>query len=119
MLKLVDLFQQHPAAISGSLVSTISTLGITTGAVPVPPGAPMWLPYLLSVCGPMLMFVAHRLLAARAAKKRALAASKSARALALRADSDPRNDAEANALEDSAAELVAEAAALDAFGSGK
>jgi hypothetical protein len=76
---------------------------------------PGWIPYLTTVLGPMLVFVAGRLLAARSARDRSLAAAKEARAATLRADNDPTNDGEAAALEDAADSLRAEADALEAL----
>jgi hypothetical protein len=68
----------------------------------------------MSVVGPILMAMGMRVLSAVAARKRALAAAKEQRARALRADKDVSNDAQADALEDEAASLKADADALEA-----
>lgn len=95
--------------------SFASTIGLATNALPVPDGVPAWLPYAISVLGPILMAFGIRVLRAISARKRALAEAKDARAATLRKDGDPANDAEAVALEDEAAALRAEAAALEAI----
>lgn len=94
--------------------SFASTIGLAAGALPVPEGVPNWLPYAVSVMGPILMALGMRVLGGIAARKRALAESKARRAAALKADKDPANDAEAAKLEDEAAALKADADALDA-----
>lgn len=95
--------------------SFASTIGLATNALPVPEGLPSWVPYLVSVCGPVLMAIGVRVLSAVAARKRTLAEAKEARAQALRKDGDPTNDATAASLEDEAGGLRAEAAALEAI----
>lgn len=94
--------------------SFASTVGLAANALPVPEGIPAWVPYLVSVCGPVLMALGVRVLNAVAARKRALAEAKEARARALRADGEVSNDGQAAALEDEAAVLKADADALEA-----
>jgi hypothetical protein len=99
----------------GILASTASvgaTVGLASGVAPVPDGVPAWLPYAVSTLAPLAIYVAKRLLDARAARKEARAAVLAARAKALLADGDPENDLQAAALELEAAEERAEAAAL-------
>jgi hypothetical protein len=95
--------------------SFLGTLGLATAGAHPQPDAPIsWLPYALSVVGPILMAIAMRLLGAASAKKKALAEIKEKRAAQLRADKNPANDGEAEKLEDEAAVLRADAAALEA-----
>lgn len=103
----------NPVLAAGT--SFASTLGLAANALPVPEGLPAWVPYAVSVLGPVLMALGIRVLRAISARKRSLAAAKDARAASLRKDNDPANDAEAVALEDEAAALRAEAAALEAI----
>lgn len=95
--------------------SFVSTVGLAANALPTPEGLPVWVPYLFSVVGPVLMAMGVRFLSALAARKRALARTKESRARALRADGDPTNDKYAAVLEDEAAVLAADADALEAI----
>lgn len=95
--------------------SFASTLGLAAEALPVPAGLPAWVPYAMSILGPVLMALGIRVLGAVAARKRALAEAKAARARALRSDKDPGNDVLATALEDEAVALKADADALEAL----
>lgn len=99
--------------------SFASTLGLATNALPVPAGLPSWLPYVVSVLGPVLMALGIRVLHAIAARKRALAAAKESRARLLRSDKDLSNDVLATALEDEAISLKADADALEALRAAK
>lgn len=101
--------------ILAATASFASTVGLAANALPVPEGIPAWVPYLVSVCGPVLMAIGIRVLNAVAARKRALAAAKESRARALRTDEDHENDREAEVLEDEAAVLKADADALEAI----
>lgn len=89
-----------------------ATIGLASGAAPVPDGVPSWLPYLVSVAAPVCIYIVKRLLDAKAARKDARAAVLAERAKALKADNNPENDLQAAALELEAAEERAEAAAL-------
>lgn len=100
--------------ILAGLTSFASTVGLAAEALPVPAGVPAWLPYIVSIAGPVLTVISVRILNARAAHKRALAEAKAQRAKQMREDGDPLNDREAADLEDTAAALRAEAAALEA-----
>lgn len=113
--KLVDFLAANSGIIAASATSMVGTASVAVGAVPVPTAAPSWLPYLITVGGPVLVFVAKRVLAAIAASRRSLAASKAKRAALLRADNDPKNDAEAAKLEDEADAIRAQADALEAL----
>lgn len=105
-----------PASTAGAAVtSAITTAGVMTQTIPLPEGTPTWLAALVTVMGPTLTLVASRLLAARAAKKRTMAARKREIGLAKKADGDPGNDAEAERLLDEAAAEMAEADALEAL----
>lgn len=113
-MSLLDVIAPHAATTTASVTSFGATLGLAAGALPVPTGLPSWLPYVVSVMGPALVFLLNRLLAAAAANRRSLAASKARRAKELLTDKDPANDAEGRKLEDDAEQLEATADALDA-----
>lgn len=70
--------------------ATPALLGATD--VPLPSGLPAWLPWLLSLMGPALMFLLG-------SGVKGLAAYLHAKAKQLKEDNDPKNDAEAAALD--------------------
>jgi hypothetical protein len=117
--RILDYVAAHQGVVAASATSTLGTLGLAAGAVPVPTQAPDWLPYAVSVFGPAITIVIHRTLAAFGAGYKARAESRRRRAEQLRKDSDPTNDAEAARLEDEAAADAARGAALDRLGEGK
>lgn len=73
-------------------VSGISPLLMGASGVDLPLGAPMWLPWLLAVCGPLLAGLG-------ALGLRMVASMMRARARALRSDKDKSNDGQADMLE--------------------
>jgi hypothetical protein len=85
----------------------------------VPDSGPNWLPYAVSVLGPILTLVVSRSLSAIGASYRAKAELKRQRAERLRKDADPNNDAHADRLEEEAAADAAAGAALDKLGNGR
>ena len=97
--------------ILASVAGVGATVSLAAGA-PVPDSVPAWLPYAVSTLAPLVIYVAKRLLDARAARKDARAAILEARSKALLGDTDPDNDLQAAALVLEAAEERAEAAAL-------
>jgi hypothetical protein len=101
-----------PDALLAALVSAGTTASLASGAPP-DTNPLSWVPFLLSVVGPTLALVINRLLAAHAAKKRALAQHEDAEAVKAEADKDPATDPAAHRLK--AAELRAEADALEAL----
>ncbi len=105
----------HQGPILASASSVLGTVSLATGAIPIPSELPGWLPYAVTILGPVVALLIKRFLAAGAAKKRALAGAKERRALALRADKNPANDGDADKLDDDAAVLRAEADALEAL----
>lgn len=113
--KIVDMLASNIGPISAGVTSTVATVGLAASAVPPPEGLPVWAAYGLSILGPVFILVAKRVLAAVAASKRAKAKVKEDRARALLADKDPKNDAEAHALEEDAAGDRASADALEAL----
>lgn len=100
---------------AAAVTSALATAGVTTQLIPLPDGTPPLLAAALTILGPVITLVASRLLAARAARKRAAAKAKEDRAARRLADGDPKNDHEAEALLDEAAEDRAEADALEAL----
>lgn len=105
-----------PASTVGTAItSAVTTAGVVTQTIPVPEGTPPWLALLITIAGPVLTLVVSRLLAAHAARKRALAGAMEAKAARLQADKDPTNDAEAERLLEEAAAEKAEADALEAL----
>jgi hypothetical protein len=103
------------STIGAAAASAIATAGVTTQLIPLPDGTPPLLAAALTILGPVITLVASRLLAARAARKRATAKAKEDRAARRLADGDPKNDHEAERLLDEAAEDRAEADALEAL----
>lgn len=114
-MSLITTMTEHlPAsAVAAAGTSFLATLGVASQTIPIPAGTPPGLALALSVLGPVLVFVARHLLAVYSAKKKAHAALLEKRAAALRADTDPSNDGQADKLEDEAAEDRAAAEALD------
>lgn len=73
-------------------LSAASPALMGASGLPLPQGAPIWLPWFLSLAGPALMFL-------MGAGVKGLAAYLRAKARQLKADKDPSNDAEADALD--------------------
>lgn len=105
----------NATAITASATSLVASTGLAVGAIPIPEGMPTYLPWLLTVLGPVVTMVTGRVLSSWAAGKRARAAAKKRRAEELLADKDPTNDKEAHQLEEDADTLKAEADKLDAL----
>jgi hypothetical protein len=99
-----------------SLAAGVTSFGASMAiASEHPPDPGMWhtfLPYLVSLTGPVLVLVTNRVLAAKAAKRRARAAALREDAKALLQDADPNNDCNARVLIREASVLEAEADAL-------
>jgi hypothetical protein len=73
-------------------VSGVAPLLLGASGVPVPVGAPDWLPWFLAVCGPLIAWFGTLGLRLAAAMMRA-------KAKKLRSDKDKSNDSIADALE--------------------
>lgn len=114
--QVVDVVADHTASLAAGAAGFLATLGFASGQFPVPSGVPEWLPYAVSILGPVAAVVGTRILAGWAAGKRRLAEKQRARAAALLADKDKSNDAEAHQLEDKADANEAVADVLDAVG---
>lgn len=120
MHRLLSLLpDQVGGFIGASAVSVLGTMGVANQTLPVPEGVPPWIAMLIAALGPVASLVAARLLAAAAAKRRAIAEAKEARAKKLESDNEPGNDAEAAKLLEEAAGLKAEAAQLEGLRNGK
>lgn len=102
-------------AVGAAVTSAVGTAIVTTQPILVPDGTPWWVAASLTALGPVLTLVAHRLLAARAARLRRRAERKEQKAAEKLSDSDPTNDHEAASLLDDAAEDRADADALEAL----
>lgn len=109
----MTLITDHVGATLAGATSTLATLAVAS-QVPAPPGMPAWLPYVGSILGPVLAWLGTRVLLAVAVRQRAIAAAKRARAAALLADANPKNDPDAAALQAEADAADATADALDA-----
>ena len=112
---LSNLTDNSSGAVAAASTSAIATASYLAGALPIPDGTNPSLTLTLTILGPVLTLVVTRLLSARAAKKRALAALNLKRANEKRKDGDPANDKEADVLEERAIELQAEADGLEAL----
>jgi hypothetical protein len=117
--RIADSVAHNQGPIVASATSVLGTMGLASGAVPAPDSAPNWLPYLVTLVGPVLTMVIHRALSAAGAAKRARAQAKLRRAERLRADRDPKNDDEADKLEEEAASDHAIGDVLDRLGKDK
>lgn len=111
-MHIVQSLSDNMPAAAAAGTSFLTTLGVASQTVPLPPGTPPELALALSILGPVLVLIARQLLSARGAKKRARAELLEKRAAALRADADPSNDGEAARLEEEAVEEKAEADSL-------
>ena len=67
-------------------------IALAAGELPLPIGAPTWLPWLFAMLGPALVFLSK-------AGLKALASFLRAKAKELKGDKDPKNDAAAPVLE--------------------
>lgn len=111
---LVSHLTDHTSGVVASAsASAVATATYLSGELPLPSNPTLSL--LLTILGPVLTLVVARVLAAHAARKRALSALKHKQAEQKRADGDPANDAEAERLEEESAALSAEADALEAL----
>lgn len=118
----MSMFDALPAAavpVTAGVTSFAATLSLAAGAAPVPAEVPAYLPYLTTIIGPVLLFLLGRGAKAFAAYRHGLAKSQRERAARLRADNDPTNDAQADALEDKAAGNDALANAVEAIKGSK
>jgi hypothetical protein len=111
---VLSFLEHHASAVVAGGASAIGTAAYAAGQVPVPAEVPSWLPMLVTVVGPALVWTATRVTRGVAARQRALAEAKDRRAALIRADGDPTNDAEAARLEDEADAARALAAGLEA-----
>lgn len=90
-----------------------TTLSLAASS-PIDPANPWsFLSYLPAIIGPALAVLTNRYLAGQAARRAARADFLAAEAAAKESDNDPKNDAEARNLRLEAAELKAEADALN------
>ncbi len=100
-----------------SVVASLAGVGTTltmASNVPMDPSNPWSLvSYIPAVIGPVLVLVANRYLALRAARKRIIADSKDQKADQLEKDNDPTNDVEVPKLRLEAKIERAEADALE------
>jgi hypothetical protein len=116
MKPMFSLLHTH----ADELAASTAGLGVTAHLAATQPVDPSnyWslLNLLPALLGPALAVMAGRHLAARAARKRAKAEFLKAEGLALQSDANPANDAEARAKLLEAAELNAEAEAMDRRG---
>lgn len=103
----------HADSLLASIASVGTTLSVATTHAPDVAAPVSLLPYAVSLLGPVLVLVANRLLAAKAAGKRARAAAEREQAN----DATP-DDPESKALRAHAAQLEAEAAELDSLKPG-
>lgn len=110
-----EVIKTHTDALVASAAGVGTTLSLAATQPLEPDQLHSWLSYLPTVIGPALVVIANRLLAANAAKKRAQAEFYKEEAVKKKTDSDPTNDAEARKDELKAAELNAEADALEAL----
>lgn len=104
---------QSSGAVASASTSAVATASYLSGNLPLPSNPTLSL--LLTILGPVLTLIVARLLAAQAARRRALGALKQKKAEEKKADGNPENDKEAEQLEEEAAALNAEADALEAL----
>lgn len=111
---LTHLTDHSTGAVATASTSAVATASYLSGSLPLPADTPT-INLLLTILGPVLTLIVARVLAAQAAKRRALAALKHKKAEEKKADGDPTNDAEAERLEEESIALQAEADALEAL----
>lgn len=112
---MIHPLSHHADTALASFTSAGTTLSLAATAPPIE-GEPLtWVPYLMSVIGPVAILVVNRVLSAKAAARRARAVFEEAEAERKRTDADPANDSEARDHALRAAELRAEADALEAL----
>ena len=88
--------------VGSGLIAGVAPALMGASGVPLPAGAPEWLPWVLAFCGPLLAGLG-------ALGLRLAASMMRAKARALKSDKDKRNDGVADALEAGAEVLDARA----------
>jgi len=105
------------------ILAGVASFGVTTALVHQAPieldHPPSWVPYIVSLIGPVLVLVANRVLSSKAARKRAAAEWLREEAKMMLEDGDKSNDAAARKMLREARELEADATALDGVSTPK
>jgi len=110
-----EFIKHHADGVAASVAGVGTTISLASTQPLDPAQAHTWLSYVPTIVGPALVVIANRLLAARAARKRATAEYCEAEAKRKETDADPANDAEASKDRLEAAQLRAEADALESL----
>lgn len=110
-----EFVKHHADGVAASVAGVGTTISLAASQPLDPDQAHTWLSYIPTIVGPALVVIANRLLAARAARKRAMAEYHDAEAKRKETDADPSNDAEAPKDRLEAAQLRAEADALESL----
>lgn len=110
-----EIIKAHADGVVASMAGIGTTLSLASTQPLEPSSLESWLTYLPTIIGPALVVVINRVLAAHAAKKRAMAQFYKEQSEKKLKDSDSNNNKEAEQDALKAAELAAEADALEAL----